>query len=337
MSGHVFIIAEAGVNHNGSLEMAHQLVESAHAAGADAVKFQTFRADALVSGAAPKAEYQMRTTDASESQLAMLRRLELDADAHVALMTHCVQLGIEFLSSPFDPDSVDLLERIGVRQFKLGSGELTNTPLLRHVGAKARPVILSTGMATLGEVETGLAALRDGGTDDVTLLHCVTEYPAPAEQINLRAMHTLHIAFRVPVGYSDHTDGTAVSIAAVALGAAMIEKHFTLDRALPGPDHRASLEPHAFARMVTDIRATGQAMGDGIKRPAECERANMPVARKSVVAARTLPAGRIIEAADLAIKRPGHGIAPGDLERVIGRRAAIDLARDDVLTWDLLQ
>jgi N,N'-diacetyllegionaminate synthase len=333
----VFVIAEAGVNHNGSVDLARQLVTAAKEAGADAVKFQTFRAEALVVRGARKADYQRRTTDAEESQFDMLRRLELDAHAHADLMAYCRQVGIAFLSSPFDESSADMLDTMGVQRFKLGSGELTNLPLLGHVARKGKPIILSTGMATLGEVETALAAVREHGGTDVTLLHCVTEYPCPSGQVNLRAMLTLRAAFDVPIGYSDHTDGINISIAAVAIGARVIEKHFTLDRQMEGPDHKASLEPGELARMVSAIREVTLALGDGIKRPAPCEVANIPVARKSVVAARPIPAGVLISREDLTIKRPGYGIAPGDLDKVIGRRIASDLAADEVITWEMLR
>ncbi len=337
MSGEgVFVIAEAGVNHNGSLEVAKQLVETARKAGADAVKFQTFRAEALVSRKARKAAYQRRETDAGESQFAMLKRLELDTAEHRELMAHCRQIGIVFLSSPFDNSSVDLLEELGVERFKLGSGELTNLPLLMHVAKKARPIILSTGMATLGEVEAALEVISNNGSPEVTLLHCVTEYPAPVEQVNLRAMLTLRDAFGLPVGYSDHTQGTEVAIAAVALGARVIEKHFTLDRHMQGPDHKASLEPDELAAMVRAIRRICRALGDGIKRPAPCEIANIPIARKSVVAARAIRRGEIISNEDLVIKRPGYGVSPGEVEKIIGRRVAVDLRPDDVITWETL-
>jgi len=329
----VFIIAEAGVNHNGSLDLARRLVDAAKAAGADAVKFQTFRAEALVVRSAHKAEYQRRITDAKESQFDMLKRLELDAPAHADLMAHCREIGIIFLSSPFDDQSADMLDAMGVERFKLGSGELTNLPLLGHVAAKRKPIIMSTGMATLDEVATALATFRSNGADDVTLLHCVTEYPCPSDQVNLRAMVTMRAAFGVPVGYSDHTDGTNVAIAAAAIGAVVIEKHFTLDRGMPGPDHKASLEPADFGRMVQAIREVSLALGDGIKRPAACELANIPIARKSVVTVRAVSAGAIITREDLAIKRPGNGIAPADLEKIVGRRAMRDLAADEVITW----
>lgn len=337
MSGaQVFVIAEAGVNHNGSQQLAHKLVDAAKEAGADAVKFQTFRAEALVSRHAQKAAYQRRLTDPNESQLAMLKRLELDGAAHADLTAHCSRIGIEFMSSPFDEGSADLLESLPVTRFKVGSGELTNLPLLAHVARKGKPIILSTGMATLGEVEHALEICKAHGGTDITLLHCVTQYPTPADQVNLRAMRTLRTAFGLPVGYSDHTEGIEVSLAAVALGAQVIEKHFTLDRGMEGPDHKASLQPEEFADMTRAIRNIGLALGDGIKRPAACEIDNIPIARKSVVAARPIQKGTVIARADLIVKRPGYGIAPGDLEKIVGLRAATDLQLDEVITWEAL-
>jgi N-acetylneuraminate synthase/N,N'-diacetyllegionaminate synthase len=335
-SDSVFVIAEAGVNHNGSLAIARRLVASAKEAGADAVKFQTFKAEALATRVAPKAAYQRNLTSASESQFDMLKRLELSESAHVELMGFCGEIGIQFMSSPFDEQSANLLENLGVTCFKLGSGELTNLPLLAHVARKAKPIILSTGMATLGEVEIALDVVRKNGDPDITLLHCVTQYPAPVAEINLRAMLTLRSAFGVPIGYSDHTEGSEVAIAAVALGAQAIEKHFTLDRSMEGPDHQASMEPGDFASMVQAIRRIHLALGDGIKRPAPCEIANIPIARKSLVAARSIAKGTVISRADIIIKRPGNGIAPGDLEKIVGLRAAADLQPDEVITWDAL-
>ena len=305
---HVFVIAEAGVNHNGSLDLALQLVDAAKASGADAVKFQTFRADLLATRSAHKAAYQERTTANTESQFQMLQRLELDAAAHQRLIEHCSQIGIQFLSSPFDAQSADLLAAMNVPLFKVPSGEITNLPFLEHIASKGRPVILSTGMSTLGEVEEAVHVLKAAGATELTLLHCVTEYPAPFGQINLRAMQTLKIAFGLPVGYSDHTPGLEIAIAAVALGAEVIEKHFTLDRSLPGPDHAASLEPGELQQMVNAIRHVEVALGDGIKGPAPCELPNISVARKSLVAARDLPAGHRLVAGDLDIKRPGSGL-----------------------------
>jgi N,N'-diacetyllegionaminate synthase len=333
---HVFIIAEAGVNHNGSLDLALRLVDAAKASGADAVKFQTFRADLLATRSAHKAPYQERTTARAESQFEMLQRLELDAGAHQRLIDHCRQIGIQFLSSPFDTQSADLLATMDVPLFKVPSGEITNLPFLQHVARKGRPVILSTGMSTLGEVEEAVHVLQVAGASQVTLLHCVTEYPAPYAEVNLRAMQTLKTAFGLPVGYSDHTPGIDIAIAAVALGAEVIEKHFTLDRSLPGPDHAASLEPGELQQMVAAIRHVEAALGTGIKAPAPCELPNISVARKSVVAARALPAGHQLTTEDLDIKRPGNGLAPKLLPALIGRTLRADLDKDEVISWDHL-
>jgi N,N'-diacetyllegionaminate synthase len=333
---HVFVIAEAGVNHNGSLDTALQLVEAASAAGADAVKFQTFRAESLVTRWGRKAAYQERTTAQTESQFEMLQRLELDAAAHERLSEHCGHVGIQFLSSPFDIESVDLLAAMNVSAFKVPSGEITNLPFLRHVACKKRPVILSTGMSTLGEVEEAVHVLKSAGVPELTLLHCVTEYPAPYAEVNLRAMHTLRCAFGLPVGYSDHTPGIDIAIAAAALGAEVIEKHLTLDCSLPGPDHAASLEPTELRQMISSIRNVEAALGTGVKSPAKCELANISVARKSVVAARSLPAGHQLESGDLRIKRPGDGLAPKLLPALIGRTLRTALTEDELIRWEHL-
>jgi N-acetylneuraminate synthase len=333
---HVFIIAEAGVNHNGSVDLALKLIDSAKASGADAVKFQTFRADQLATRSAHKAAYQERTTTATESQFEMLQRLELDVDDHRRLIDYCRKVGIQFLSSPFDEQSADLLAEMDLPLYKIPSGEITNLQFLDHVARKGRPIILSTGMSTLGEIEEAVTVLRTAGNNRLTLLHCVTEYPAPYAEVNLRAMHTLRVAFGLPVGYSDHTPGYEISIAAVALGAEVIEKHFTVDRSLPGPDHAASLEPDELEQMVTAIRHVEVALGDGIKRPAQCELPNISVARKSVVASRSLIAGQRLTAEDLDIKRPGNGIAPRLKPMLIGRTLSAGLEKDEVLRWDHL-
>jgi N,N'-diacetyllegionaminate synthase len=332
----VFIIAEAGVNHNGSLDLALQLVDAAKAAGADAVKFQTFRADLLATRSAHKAPYQERTTEDTESQFEMLQRLELDAKAHLYLIDHCRRTGIQFLSSPFDSESADLLDAMHILMYKVPSGEITNLPFLEHLARKGRPLILSTGMSTLGEVEEAVNVLQAAGAQKLTLLHCVTEYPAPYAEVNLRAMQTLKSAFGLPVGYSDHTSGIEIAIAAVALGAEVIEKHFTLDRSLPGPDHAASLEPIELQQMIAAIRNVEVALGNGIKAPAPCEMPNLQVARKSVVAARSLPLGHQLEAEDLDIKRPGNGLAPKVLPALIGRTLRSAVAKDETLHWNHL-
>lgn len=331
-----FIIAEAGVNHNGSIELALELIDAARSAGADAVKFQTFKAGLLATPAAPKAAYQQRTTNAAESQLEMLQRLQLDEVAHRKLMQQCVDVGIQFISSPFDPSSVDMLATLGIPQFKIPSGEITNYPLLAKIAGTAKPVILSTGMSTLGEVEEAVHVLETGGATQISLLHCVTEYPAPFEQINLRAMQTLKTAFHLPVGYSDHTPETEISIAAVALGAEIIEKHLTLDRTLPGPDHSSSLQPLEFGQMVTAIRHVESALGNGIKAPAPCELPNMTVARKSVVASHALPAGHRLTHNDLDIRRPGSGLAPKFLPSLLGRTLRVAVDAGTIIHGDLL-
>jgi N,N'-diacetyllegionaminate synthase len=333
---HVFVIAEAGVNHDGSLDRALQLVDAAKASGADAVKFQTFRADQLATRSAHKAPYQKRTTSNSESQFEMLQRLQLDAAAHRCLIDHCRNIGIQFLSSPFDTQSADLLATMNVPLYKVPSGEITNLPFLQHLARKSRPLILSTGMSTLGEVEEAVQVLQAAGATQLTLLHCVTEYPAPYDEVNLRAMQTLKSAFGLPVGYSDHTSGIEIAIAAVALGAEVIEKHFTLDRSLPGPDHSASLEPVELRQMVTAIRHVEAALGTGIKAPAPCELPNISVARKSVVAARTLTTGHQLTTRDLEIKRPGNGLAPKLLPTLIGHTLRVSVAKDEIINWDHL-
>jgi N-acetylneuraminate synthase len=330
---HVFIIAEAGVNHNGSLDLAVRLIDAAKASGADAVKFQTFRADLLATRSAQKAPYQERTAAGAESQFEMLQRLELDEAAHRRLISHCREVGIQFLSSPFDSQSADLLAALDVPLFKVPSGEITNLPFLEYLARKGRPLILSTGMSTLAEVEEAVRVLETAGATKLTLLHCVTEYPAPFEQVNLRAMQTLRSAFGLPVGYSDHTPGIEIAVAAVALGAEVVEKHFTLDRSLPGPDHSASLEPQELRQMVEAIRHVEAALGTGIKAPAPCELPNLPIARKSLVAARPLSAGHRLEQGDLDIKRPGNGIAPKLLPELTGRTLRVSLSKDETILW----
>ncbi|HEU4369326.1 MAG TPA: N-acetylneuraminate synthase [Methylomirabilota bacterium] len=334
--GPAFVVAEAGVNHNGDLELARRLVDAAAEAGADAVKFQTFRTDALVSGAAPKARYQVETTGGDESQRAMLTRLELGPEAHAVLRDHAAARGIVFFSTPFDEASADLLDRLGVELLKVPSGEATNVPLLRHLAAKGRPIILSTGMCTLDEVATAVATLREAGDPPLAILHCVSAYPAPAEDTNLRAMDTLRARFGCPVGLSDHSLGLEIPLAAVARGAAVLEKHLTLDRALAGPDHRASLEPADFAALVRGVRAVEAALGDGDKRPMPSELDTRAVARRSLVAARALPPGHRLGREDVAVKRPGTGIPPGELERVLGRRLARAVGADELLDWSML-
>jgi N-acetylneuraminate synthase len=332
----VFVVAEAGVNHNSDLGLARRLVDVAGDAGADAVKFQTFRSETLVTPDAPQAAYQREATGSVESQRQMLARLELTLDQHALLRDHCAKRGILFVSTPFDEGSADALETLGVPLFKLASGEVTNLPLLRHVAAKGKPVILSTGMSTLGEVAEAVAAFRGAGDPPLALLHCVSAYPAPPSEMNLRAMDTLRERFGCPVGLSDHTLGIEVAVAAVARGAAIIEKHFTLDRSLPGPDHRASLEPGELGALVRAIRLVEGALGDGEKRPMPAEADTRRLARRSLVAARAIRAGERLSADLVAIKRPGTGIPPGDLPRALGRVVRRDLAADEVIDWGAL-
>jgi N,N'-diacetyllegionaminate synthase len=327
------IIAEAGVNHNGSLETAKQLVDVASESGADMVKFQTFSADRQVTISANKAEYQNQTTDASESQHAMIRKLELSREMHEDIIAYCKQSNIEFFSTGFDTQSIDMLIDLGLEQLKIPSGEITNLPYLRHIGKFGKPVILSTGMAILGEIEAALEVLETSGTprSQITVLHCNTEYPTPMEDVNLRAMLAIRDAFGVKIGYSDHTLGTEVSVAAVAMGATVIEKHFTLDRNLPGPDHKASLEPEELKEMVQAIRNIEKAMGDGIKRPSTSEMKNIPIARKSIVAANPIKAGESFTNKNLTVKRPGIGISPMRWDEVIGRSAIRDFEADELI------
>ena len=331
-----FFIAEAGVNHNGSLEMAQQLVDVAAGAGADAVKFQTFRAEKLATASAPKAVYQMRTVDSEETQFEMLRRLELSPEMHRAIMDHCREKDILFLSSPFDEESADLLDDLGVAAFKIPSGEITNLPLLSHVARKGKPMIVSTGMADLGEVAAAVRAIDKAGNREVVLLQCVSNYPADPADANLRAMHTMSTAFYLPTGYSDHTDGIEVAIAAVAMGACVIEKHFTLDRSLPGPDHMASVEPDELAGLLRGIRMVEAAMGHGRKEPAPSEADTANVARKSLVAARDIPAGAILTGDLIAVKRPGTGLPPAMQPYLAGRSAKAPIPEGTLLTLDML-
>lgn len=325
------VIAEAGVNHNGDPDLALRLVDAAADAGADAVKFQTFDPDELVTAGARRAAYQL--ADGPDPQREMLRRLTLPPAEFRRLQRRARERGLLFLSTPFDLPSLNVLMELGVPAIKVGSGDLTNLPFLRQVGGTGLPALLSTGMGTMGEIEEALAAL---GRAPVVLLHCVSSYPAEPGDCNLRAMATMRAAFGLPVGFSDHTRGSEIALAAVGLGAAVIEKHLTLDRSLPGPDHAASLEPHEFAAMVRGIRAVEAALGDGIKRPRPAEADVMAAARRSLVAAADLSAGVRLEEGMIAVKRPGTGIAPRHLPLVLGRRLTRDVGRDELLTWDVL-
>ena len=327
------IIAEAGVNHNGDLDLAKQLINAAADAGADLVKFQTFNANRQVTRTAKKADYQTQTTSSTESQHAMLRRLELTEEMHHQLIAHCLTQNIGFLSTGFDIESVDLLVSLGQECFKIPSGEITNLPYLRHVGQLGKTVILSTGMATLGEIEAAIEVLEQTGTPrvKVTILHCTTEYPTPMNEVNLRAMQSIHAAFDVAVGYSDHTEGIEIAIAAVAMGASVIEKHFTLDRTFPGPDHQASLEPAELKAMVTAIRNIEIALGDGIKRLTPSEARNKPVARKSLVASRAISIGEIFTTENITTKRPGTGISPMRWDELVGQASQKNYNEDDLI------
>jgi N-acetylneuraminate synthase len=330
-----FIIAEAGVNHNGDIQIARRLVDVAVSAGADAVKFQTFQAEKVVSLSAPKADYQLQTTDQAESQYAMLKKLELSTAMHEELFVYCQRLGILFLSTPFDEESADFLERLGVLAFKVSSGEITNLPLLQHIAVKKKPTFLSTGMSSLVEVGQAEEVFRESGNQELVLLHCVSNYPADPADVNLRAMETMAAAFQVPVGYSDHTPGVEVALAAAALGASVIEKHFTLDQNMPGPDHRASLEPEGLKAMIQGIRTVEAALGHGRKEPALSEKNTASVARRSLVAARDLKAGEILRREDIAIRRPGSGLQPSMLSFIIGLTLKKDVAEGEVLTREV--
>lgn len=355
MSEGIYILAEAGVNHNGDVAMAYELIDAAAAAGADAVKFQAFKAAALVNDSAPKADYQTQTTGEGESQLAMLKRLELGEDDLLALAEACKTRGIEFVCTPFDSQSLAFLhETVGVKRIKISSGDATNGPLLEEIGRTGLPSILSTGMCDLGDIEGGLGALACGYLgvsasksaradalvspegqrllrQNVTLLHCTTEYPAPIDEINLRAMDVLRSAFGLAVGYSDHTPGTTVPVAAAAMGACMLEKHFTLDRELPGPDHRASLEPGELRSMVEQVRSIERALGDGRKTVSPSEAKNMSVARKSLVAAQAIRQGETFTPENLGVKRPGTGVSPMRYWEFVGRVADRDYRPDEVI------
>lgn len=334
-----FVIAEAGVNHDGSLERALELVEIAHRAGADAVKFQTFRANALVVAGAGRAEYQKRATGDGD-QRSMLAALELSEAAHVAIAARCAELGIEFMSTAFDEPSMAMLARLGMRRIKVPSGEVTNRPFLRSLAAYGRPLILSTGMCSLDEVAAAIGWLDEaspGGRADLTVLHCTSSYPAEPQDANLHAMRTMAQAFGRPVGYSDHTRGIEVSIAAVALGATVVEKHFTVSRSLPGPDHAASLEPAELAEMVRSIRSVEHALGDGTKAPRPVEIPVRALVRRSVATARALQAGTVLSAADLTTMRPGTGIPPAELDALVGRRLVRAVEAGQLLERDALE
>lgn len=336
-AGHpCYVIAEAGVNHNGSLDLARRLVDAAARAGADAVKFQTFVAEEVVAPVAPKASYQKASGAVDESQLEMVRRLELSFDAFAELARHAGTRDITFLSTPFDRASADLLVRIGVPAIKVPSGELTNLTFLRDLAARGRPLIVSTGMADLAEVRAAVGAIREAGCREFALLQCVSNYPAAPADANLRAMETMAAEFGVPVGYSDHTLGLPVALAAAALGACIVEKHFTLDRALEGPDHRSSLEPDELAELVAGIRAVESALGDGRKVPAASEADTAAVARRSLVAARDIPAGAVLTEELIALRRPGTGLPPSMFAQVVGRAVRARVPAGTLISLDQL-
>lgn len=326
----VYLIAEAGVNHNGSYELACKLVDSARAAGVDCIKFQTFKSKNLVSNSAQKAEYQKDTTGEGP-QVDMLKKLELSYDEFLALKDYCDKVGICFLSTPFDFDSIDFLNSIDMPFWKIPSGEVTNYPYLVALAKTGKPVVMSTGMCDMSDIQTAIDVLRKNGTKDIKLLHCNTEYPTPFEDVNLRAMQTMRDAFGLEVGYSDHTKGIEVPVAAVALGATVIEKHFTLDRNMEGPDHKASLEPDELAKMVSSIRNIEKALGKGDKIPSLSEMKNITVARKSIVAAKNIKMGELLTEENITAKRPGTGITPMKWNEVLGTRAVRDFEEDELI------
>ena len=331
----VLIIAEAGVNHNGDISLAKQLIEIAKESGANIIKFQTGKPKNVISKFAPKAQYQAENTkNNQESQLEMVEKLALKDNDWPLLISYCQEIGIEFLSTPFDFESIKLLDGLGMQIFKIPSGEITNLPYLRMIGELNKQVILSTGMSNLGEIETAISILTQAGTkrENITILHCNTEYPTPTKDVNLKAMQTIANAFHLPVGYSDHTEGIHIPIAAVAMGAKVIEKHFTLDKTMEGPDHKASLEPQELREMVRCIREIEVALGDGIKQESESEKKNKPIARKSIVANRHIKVGEIFSEENLCVKRPAHGLSPMEWDNVIGQVAKKDFEEDEIIT-----
>ena len=329
----VLIIAEAGVNHNGSLEIAKKLIDVAVDAGADVVKFQTFKAENIVTKFAQKAEYQKETTSVSENQFDMIKRLELDINDHRGLINYCKEKDIVFLSTPFDLESIELLSELGIGIFKIPSGEITNLPYLRKIGSLNKKVLLSTGIADLEEIEDALDVLLTAGMqrEDVTILHCNTEYPTPIEDVNLLAMLTIKDAFKVDVGYSDHTLGIEIPIAATALGASIIEKHFTLDKRMVGPGHKSSLEPDELKTMIKAIRNIEKAFGDGVKRPSQSELNNKHIVRKSIVSSKDIRMGELLTEENITTKRPGTGISPMEWDRVVGSKATRNFKEDELI------
>lgn len=331
MCNRVYIIAEAGVNHNGSLELAKRLVDAAKKAGADAIKFQTFKAENLVTKGAAKAEYQIKNTGNDNSQYQMLKELELSNSDFIMLKQYCDAVKIEFLSTAFDLESIDFLFKLGINRFKIPSGEINNYPYLKKIAQMQLPIILSTGMSTLDDVGCAVKLLQTNGMQEIALLHCTTEYPAAVHEINLRAMTTMKNEFGLTVGYSDHTEGIEIPIAAVAMGAKIIEKHFTLDKSMEGPDHKASLEPDELKMMINGIRKVEMALGDGIKKPTDAELKNILIVRKSVVAKRKINKGEAFSDSNLTVKRPGMGISPMKWNDVIGKIASKDFEADEMI------
>jgi len=332
----VFIVAEAGVNHNGDVDLGKRLIDVAKEAQTDAVKFQAFKAENVVTKYAEKARYQKETTGPDKSQYNMIKRLELKDEEIRELYNYAEKNNVILLSSAFDKESVDLLSNLGVPAFKVPSGEITNFPLLRYIAEKKKPIILSTGMSTIGEIEEALEVIREQGVEDIVLLHCVTSYPAKIEDVNLRVIEALRRKFKLPVGFSDHTLGITIPIAVAALGAVLIEKHFTLDRTLPGPDHRASLEPDELKDMIKAIRNVEKALGDGIKKPTKDEERIKKVVRRSIVAKMEIPKGTVITEDMLDLKRPAVGIEPKYLNEIIGKRAKKNIKPDELITFDKL-
>ncbi|MBN1405323.1 MAG: N-acetylneuraminate synthase [Candidatus Omnitrophica bacterium] len=334
MAKRIFIIAEAGVNHNGNLNIAKKMVDAAKKAGADAVKFQSFKAENLAKESAKKAQYQQRTTPANESQLDMLKKLELGMKEHKALISYCRKKGILFLSTPFDLESVSLLNNFGLKIFKIPSGEIINLPLLRKIGSLKKKIIMSTGMSDICDIRSALNILISSGTPkkDITILHCNSEYPTPYEDVNLKAMLTIKNTFGVDVGYSDHTKGIEIPIAAAALGASVIEKHFTLDSSMKGPDHKASLEPKEFKAMTDAIRHIEVALGDGIKKPSASERKNIKVVRKSIVALKDIRKGECFTEKNITTKRPATGVSPMQWDMALGKAAKNNFRKDEAIT-----
>lgn len=328
----VYIIAEAGVNHNGSVELAKKLIDAAVDAGVDCVKFQTFKAESMSSKKAKQAEYQKKNIGKEESQLDMLKKLELSYDDFRGLQEYCSEKNIDFLSTPFENESIDFLDGLGMKFWKIPSGEVTNLPYLEKIARTGKPVVLSTGMCTIDEISECIDLLRKNGAGDLSVLHCTTQYPTPFEDVNLNVMKTLSERFKVPVGYSDHTKGIEVPVAAVAMGAKIIEKHFTLDRNMEGPDHKASLEPDELKAMVSAIRNIEKALGSAEKKPAKSEIANIAVARKSIVAKKAIKKGEVFTQDNITAKRPGSGISPMKWYEVIGNRAVKDFEEDELIS-----